>query len=146
MRLKDNILVLLGLSCPYCGAPTRLVDDSEIYGMSFGSKCRVCIPCDAWVGCHRGSDRALGRLANKKLRDLRHRAHEAFDPIWKDGYLPRSAAYEVLSSAFELPIEQTHIGMFDEEMCRKTINLSGIILKNIKNDGKTNNTREIPAD
>lgn len=129
-------IVLLGWSCPYCGSPTKLVDDTEIYGRSYGTKCYVCKPCGAWVGCHKNSDKALGRVANKELRQLKHQAHEAFDPIWKDGYLPRTAAYEVLSGAFGLPIEQTHIGMFDEEMCRKVISLSKIILKYIKNDGK----------
>lgn len=27
MSLKDDPLVLLGWSCPYCGAPTQLVDE-----------------------------------------------------------------------------------------------------------------------
>lgn len=138
MTLKDDPIVLLGWSCPYCGAPTKLVDDTEIYGRSFGTKCYICKPCGAWVGCHKGTDKALGRLANKELRELKHQAHEAFDPLWKDGYLPRTAAYEVLSTAFDLPTEQTHIGMFDEEMCRKVISLSNIILKYIKSDGETN--------
>lgn len=71
----------------------------------------------------------MGRLANKELRALKHQAHEAFDPIWKEGHLPRTAAYEVLSAAFGLPTEQTHIGMFDEDMCRKVIELSSTIYK-----------------
>lgn len=135
MRIKDDPLVLLGWSCPYCGSPTQLVDDSEIYGQSFGTKCYICRSCQAWVGCHKGTDKALGRIANKELRELKRQAHEAFDPIWKDGYLPRTAAYEVLSTAIGLPIEQTHIGMFDEELCRKVISLSNIIYKYIKNNG-----------
>lgn len=135
MTLKDDPIVLRGWSCPYCGSPTKLVDDTEIYGRSYGTKCYVCKPCGAWVGCHKNSDKALGRVANKELRQLKHQAHEAFDPLWKDGYLPRTAAYEVLSVAFGLPIEQTHIGMFDEDLCRKVISLSNIILKYIRQDG-----------
>lgn len=141
MILKDDPLVLRGWSCPYCGAPTQLVDDSEIYGRAFGGKCYICRPCQAWVGCHKDSDKALGRLANKGLRELKHQAHEAFDPIWKEGHLPRTAAYRILSIAFELPAEQTHIGMFDEELCRKVIELSKVILKYLKNYGQTNNKR-----
>lgn len=133
MTLKDDPLVLRGWSCPYCGASTQLVDDSEIYVRSFGGKCYVCRSCQAWVGCYKDSDKSLGRLANKELRELKHKAHEAFDPIWKDGYLPRTAAYEILSIAFELPAEQTHIGMFDEELCLKVIELSNIIYKFLKN-------------
>ena len=136
MNLKDDILVLYGLSCPYCGNPTKLVEDSQIYGRSYGTKCYVCEPCGAWVGCHKGSDRALGRVANKELRKLKHQAHEAFDPIWKDGYLPRTAAYEVLSEALRLPVWQTHIGMLDEELCRKVIALSNIIYKYFKSYGQ----------
>ena len=135
MTLKDDPLVLCGWSCPYCGNPTKLVEDSHIYGRSYGTKCYICKPCDAWVGCHKGTDRALGRVANKELRELKHRAHEAFDPIWKEGYLSRNAAYESLSIALGLPKEQTHIGMFDEEMCRKVIEVSNIILKHIKDNG-----------
>lgn len=137
MLLKDDPLVLLGWSCPYCGAPTKLVDDAQIYGHSYGGKCYVCEPCGAWVGCHKGTDHALGRLANKQLRDLKHQAHEAFDVLWKEGHLSRKAAYEVLSNAFRLPVEQTHIGMFDEDLCRKTISLSKTILDFIAN-GKAN--------
>lgn len=128
MTLEDDTLVLLGWSCPYCGHPTKLVDDSEIYGRSFGTKCYYCKPCQAWVGCHKYSGKALGRLANRNLRQLKHQAHEAFDPIWKEGHMTRGEAYKMLSVAFGLPQEQTHIGMFDEEMCRRVIRFSDTIL------------------
>ena len=129
MELKDDTLVIHGWSCPYCGPPTKLVEDTEIYGKSYGTKCYVCRPCNAWVGCHKGTNQSLGRIANKELRELKHQAHEAFDPIWKEGFLPRTEAYRILSLAFELPIEHTHIGMFDEELCRKVIALSKVIMK-----------------
>lgn len=133
MTLNDDALVLLGLSCPYCGRPTELVDSSRIYGKSYDCKCYYCEPCQAWVGCHKGTDKAMGRLANKELRALKHQAHEAFDPIWKDGHLPRVKAYERLSAVFGLPIEQTHIGMFNEDMCRKVISVSASIYKSVSN-------------
>lgn len=129
MDLKDDPIVLRGWSCPYCGAPTQLVNDTEIYGQSFGTKCYVCKPCGAWVGCHQGTDRAFGRVANKELRELKREAHKAFDALWKGGYMTRSCAYEILSIVFELPPEQTHIGMFNEEMCRSAISLSEIFIK-----------------
>lgn len=131
MTLKDDPLVLCGWSCPYCGNPTKLVEDSQIYGRSYGTLCYICEPCGAWVGCHKGTNKALGRVANKELRELKHQAHEAFDPLWKDGHIPRTAAYDILSVAFGLPTEQTHIGMFDEDMCCKVIQLSNILLYNI---------------
>lgn len=136
MELRNDPLVLRGWSCPYCGAPTELVDDTEIYGRTFGTRCYVCRPCGAWVGCHKGTDRALGRIANKELRELKRQAHEAFDPIWEKGFLPQKAAYMVLSAAFGLPPDQTHIGMFDEEMCMKVTRLSTLILKYLSENGK----------
>lgn len=137
MNLNDDPLVLLGWSCPYCGNPTKLVEDSQIYWRSYGTKCYICEPCGAWVGCHKNSDKALGRVANKELRELKHQAHDAFDPIWKNGHLRRTQAYEVLSIALGLPTEQTHIGMFNEDMCRKVIELSNIILKYLKSERNT---------
>lgn len=129
MELKDDALVLHGWSCPYCGSPTQLVDDTEIYGRSYGSKCYVCRPCGAWVGCHKGTDKALGRVANAELRALKNEAHRYFDRLWKDGYVSRKVAYEMLSNAFRLPKEHTHIGMFDEELCRKTTRFSQAVIK-----------------
>lgn len=132
MDLKDDALVIHGWSCPYCGAPTQLVDDSEIYGRSFGTKCYICKPCGAWVGCHKGSEQALGRIANRELRALKHQAHLAFDPLWKEGHMSRTTAYGILSRALKLPIEHTHIGMFDESLCRRVISISNAIIRYIK--------------
>lgn len=132
MRLKDDSLVLSGWVCPYCGAATQLVDDSKVYGKSYGGKCYLCEPCAAWVGCYKGTDKALGRLADKRLRVLKERAHEVFDRIWKTGLMSRSEAYQALSYGFDLPPEQTHIGMFDEELCKKTIEGSILILNLFK--------------
>lgn len=42
----------------------------------------------------------------------------------------------VLSAAFGLPPDQTHIGMFDEEMCMKVTRLSTLILKYLSENGK----------
>ncbi len=66
----------------------------------------------------------MGRIADKHLRELKRQAHESFDRIWKEGYIKRSKAYRLLSDALGLPAEQTHIGMFDEDLCRRTISLS----------------------
>lgn len=136
MTLKDDALILLGWSCPYCGRPTRLVDSSVVYGRSYGCKCYYCEPCQAWVGCHKGTDKALGRIADKYLRELKRQAHESFDRIWNEGYIKRNEAYRLLSEALGLPIEQTHIGMFDEDLCRRTISLSKIMIGQFENKSR----------
>lgn len=83
----------------------------------------VCIPCDAYVGVHKGTDKALGRLADLELRHWKKEAHSHFDPIWKTGLLPRAGAYVWLSNKMNLHIDLTHIGMMDVEQCKKVIEL-----------------------
>jgi hypothetical protein len=35
------------------------------------------------VGCHKGTTKPLGRLADAELREWKKRAHAAFDPVWQ---------------------------------------------------------------
>ena len=46
--------------CDYCGHKAALVDDSEIYGRSFGHTAYLCRNCGAYVGCHGRTDKPLG--------------------------------------------------------------------------------------
>lgn len=74
--------VLSGRICPYCGQPTILTDSAEIYnGKSFGP-IYLCRPCGAFVGCHKGTTTALGRVADAPLREAKKAAHDAFDRVW----------------------------------------------------------------
>jgi hypothetical protein len=87
----------------------------------------LCRGCNAWCGCHKGTKRAYGSLANAELRDARQRAHAAFDPIWReqkgDKRMNRSIAYNWLARELGLTYEETHIGDFDLEQCRRTVEL-----------------------
>lgn len=83
----------------------------------------ICKPCDAIVGVHKGTDNALGRLANRELRSLKKEAHANFDPIWKTKKMDRSQAYKWLSQQLELPPQYTHIGMFSEKTCKRVITI-----------------------
>lgn len=108
--------------CDYCGKPAELVDSSVIYGRSYGHKMYLCRSCNAWVGCHKGTDKPLGRLANAELRRWKMAAHDAFDPLWKHGQFPnRRAAYTWLAEQMQLPVHLTHIGMFDVDQCKEVI-------------------------
>jgi len=51
-------------------------------------------------------------------------AHEAFDPIWKNGYLSRNLAYKLLARAFDLTPEDCHIKTFDAKRCAQVIEWS----------------------
>ena len=103
--------------CDYCGHKAALVDDSEIYGRSFGHTAYLCRNCGAYVGCHGRTDKPLGRLADAALRKWKMAAHASFDPLWKTGPFRgrRKAAYGWLAEQMGLPIEKTHIGMFDNK-------------------------------
>jgi hypothetical protein len=109
--------------CPYCGRAAEFVDSREIYGRSYGMV-YLCRPCDAYVGVHKGTSKPLGRPANRELRKQRNIAHAAFDILWKSGKFRRNDAYAWLSRQLGIPIKKTHIGMFDGETCKRTVELS----------------------
>lgn len=113
--------------CDYCGHEAVLVDDSEIYGCSYGHTAYLCRSCGAYVGCHKGTNKLLGRLADAELRSWRRKAHDAFDPLWlyRSGqfYRQRNAAYAWLAESMGLAVENAHIGMFDIEQCQQAIEI-----------------------
>jgi hypothetical protein len=95
----------------------------------------LCRRCDAWVGVHKGTDKPLGRLANKELRDWKKKAHAAFDPLWQaklskrrrergENYKKvwaRGSGYRWLSEQLGIERKLCHIGMFDVETCRRVV-------------------------
>ena len=102
--------VLSGKICPYCGNPTEYVDSSVIYGRSYGM-IYLCRDCRAYVGVHKGTDQALGRLANAELREAKKDAH-----LW-------------LSIQLGIPREICHIGMFDVKDCKRVVELCKPLIK-----------------
>lgn len=121
--------ILSGQMCPYCGNETRFVDSTIVYGSSYG-KIYHCAPCKAWVGVHRGTTNALGRLADDDLRYWKKEAHRCFDAIWQrklengfSKFNARTALYKWLSEQMGIEKQYTHIGMFNIEQCRWVIEL-----------------------
>lgn len=114
----------MNVICDYCGKPAELVSSATVYqGREYGP-IWYCPDCNAWVGTHKGTDRPLGRLANAELRKMKRMAHAAFDPLWRGkSSFTRSAAYEWLAEEMGLPVEQTHIGMFDVEQCKRCVEI-----------------------
>lgn len=85
----------------------------------------ICKPCDAYTTVHANSKKfkPRGILANSRLRYLRVKAHEKFDLTWKEGSFNRKEAYKWLSIKLDIKEKDCHIGLFDEELCEKVINV-----------------------
>lgn len=141
MNLQNEINS--GLICPYCNRATEYVDSEVIYGKSYGM-IYLCKPCDAYCGVHKegeNKDKALGRLANKELREAKKQAHFYFDQIartglinkiWKE-FIPeisnRNKAYLWLSKQTGIEKELCHIGMMDVEQCKKVVEICMPLVK-----------------
>lgn len=82
----------------------------------------LCEGCGGWVGCHPGTDRALGVPASAELRRARSLAHAVFDRLWRNGTMTRGEAYKWLASTLRLTPEQAHMGQMDLATCRRVVN------------------------
>lgn len=102
------------VTCPYCSAPADRVQTP--WGFKY-----QCVPCDARVGCHPGSDKPLGTLANAELRKARMAAHAAFDPLWKLHGLKRSAAYAWLARKMGIVVTSCHVAHFNVDQCKQVV-------------------------
>lgn len=120
-------------TCRYCQAQAQLRYAGQAgypYQRDYGPVW-VCTPCDAWVGCHPGTTKPLGGLANAELREWKIKAHAAFDPLWQGKMRrdqcskgqARRAGYRWLSKELGIAFERTHIGYFNVEECRKVVEI-----------------------
>jgi hypothetical protein len=115
--------------CPYCGKESKLVTGETLYPHRkdlYSLQFYLCSQCDAYVGCHPGSNRPLGRLANKELREAKSAAHRVFDLIWKTGKMTRFNAYGWLANQLGIKRSNCHIGEFDVDKCKAVIEACGI--------------------
>ena len=121
------------LICPSCSAPAVLV--------RFGTeapthewRCARYPECDNAVGCHDGSTKPMGTLADLPTRRMRRNAHGVFDQVWRleqkvRGHhnlgmaAARLNAYRWLSRQMGLSVDNCHIGLMDSENCKRVIAL-----------------------
>lgn len=129
----ERHFVYSGLVCPYCGNATQLTDSAEIYhGVSYGM-IYLCKPCNAYVGCHKGTTLSMRRLANDDLREAKKHAHHYLDQLWQPKVYKRPIVYKWLSESLSISQNFAHIGMSNEEQCEQIVSLS---IKRIKETGK----------
>ncbi len=116
--------------CRYCGGVIRRVPGQQIYGDAAAMRLKLwnewfyqCQNCNARVGCHRGTTRPLGNVANEVLRLKRMETHQVFAAYWKGRHMSRTAAYKWLSKKMGLPEEKAHIGGFKMDQCQQVIDI-----------------------
>ncbi len=99
MYEKEGMFLKIPTICRYCGGIIRLVPAETVYRISadrLGMKNEniyQCQNCNARVGCHKGTNRPLGNVANEVLRLKRIETHQVFDSFWKQRHMSRTAAY-----------------------------------------------------
>ena len=105
-----------GKLCPQCLVTTRCMEAGESGAprLQPGRRAMVC-PL---------TSEALGSVADAPLRRLRWQTHQVFDLVWKLR-LKRSRynAYSWLSLRLGLPKDVAHVGLFDEDTCRRAITI-----------------------
>ena len=116
--------------CRYCGGVIRLVPASQIYGEVAAKRLGLqkehiyqCQNCNARVGCHKGTTRPLGDVANETLRLKRMETHHVFDAYWKHRGMSRTQGYKWMAKKLRLSEELAHIGGFEMDRCQRLIAL-----------------------
>lgn len=115
--------------CRYCGGVIRLVSANTIYGDTAerlglaNEMIYQCQNCNARVGCHKGTTRPLGNVANEVLRLKRVETHRIFDAYWQGCGMSRTQAYRWLAAQMHLPKNRAHIGGFEMDQCQMVIGL-----------------------
>ncbi len=117
--------------CRYCGGKIEMTDAREIYGDAVErlglekEKIYLCRTCNARVGCHKGTERPLGNVANEVLRLKRRETHDVFDAFWRRKGLSRTQAYQWLAEQLRLPESRAHNASFEMDECQRVIDLCG---------------------
>ncbi len=117
------------MKCDACQSTAiALENNSILYGKDYGDWPIIwyCYSCAAAVGCHKGTAIPLGKMADRDTRSIRSKAHEAFDPIWKNKKKKRksrNAAYAWLAEQLKIAKEECHISRFDKQRCLEVISI-----------------------
>jgi hypothetical protein len=119
--------------CAECGATAALVGGARIYPHRpdlYAKRFYLC-DCGAYVGCHPGTEVALGRPAGPLTRKARERAHNCFDVLWRrkmrvEGVtqkVARNAGYAWLARELGYEPGKCHIGWMTAEEANRVVRL-----------------------
>lgn len=120
--------------CPYCQATAKLVTGKTIlpkHTVLHADKMWFCEPCKAFAMCYkkenipygRTGNEPIGHLANISLWRLRSRANKLFQYFSEEANYTQEQAYSWLSQKLEIQSEYCILTNFDEETCKKVIEL-----------------------
>jgi len=126
--------------CPWClhDNITLYPDSKHVYnGKDYGPVWQ-CDNCGAYVGCHPGTNKALGIVAHKELREWKQKAHAAFDPLWKWKMKykrdrgARKKAYKWLAEQMGLDREECRIGYMSVNQCKQVVEICEPIKRKLR--------------
>lgn len=128
------------MNAPTCPAPCETVTELTTGAYLYPNQPKLrdfsywqCPRCRAYVGCHPGTQVAMGTPADAKLRSARASLHRVFDPLWRrdrgvskheqHGHIfpSRRSAYAWLARQMKLRDGDCHIGMFNLEQCEAAL-------------------------
>lgn len=123
-------------SCVECGGKGRIASGREACPNrpERASWAYWLCSCGAYVGCHTGTAIPMGRPGNATTRYWRIAAHRALDKRWmrsdqtaskRATNRSRPKAYTWLACQLGISFDDCHIGMFDEAMCRRVVEVCG---------------------
>lgn len=58
-------------------------------------------------------------LTDALTHKARKKAHEVFDPLWKEGHFTRTEAYDMLSEYLSIPTKKCHMKLMDKKTAKK---------------------------
>jgi len=123
-------MVDININCDVCGSKANYHSSNAIiYGKAYGTKgvwvCSNFPTCDSYVGTH-PNGKPLGRLKNKKSRELSKQAHSLFDPLWKgvvsqNQKQRRSEYYKLLSNKLNIQYKDCHFAQMSDALLTQAI-------------------------
>jgi len=123
---------MMELYCCACGKekPVRLTDGEEIYPHRADLHHKnfyKCDDCGNYVGCHNGTETALGCLPTPELRAKRSRIHAVLDPLWRNTTKRNKTRSELYREISDRIGKQFHTGEIQTE--EEADNIFSIVLE-----------------
>ena len=127
-KLKRNWKYQYAGVCETCGGEVLLKWNNAVFELPKPTGaiyvCENFPECKSYTTCHVGTTEPIHTVTELPIREHRMKAHESFDWVWKSGTMKRNEAYLWLSIRLNIPQNICHIGRFDEEMCKKVIQIT----------------------